>query len=35
MLTFPHHKHESEEPQACSEPTLYDVLLEIAQYEKI
>jgi hypothetical protein len=32
--TFPHHKHGPGEPQACSEPTLFDVLLEIAQYER-
>lgn len=30
----PHHKHEREEVTESCEPTLYDVLLEIAEQEK-
>jgi hypothetical protein len=30
IYTFPHHKHESDGIKACEEPTLFDVLLEIA-----
>jgi hypothetical protein len=32
--TFPHHKHEVEGVKASSEPTLTDVLLEIAQKQR-
>ena len=32
LTTFPHHKHESEGIKGCDEPTLFDVLLEIAAH---
>ncbi|MCD6335150.1 MAG: hypothetical protein J7M27_07455 [Candidatus Latescibacteria bacterium] len=35
IRTFPHHKHMLNEVQASTEPTLYDVLLEIAQLERL
>ncbi len=34
IATFPHHKHEVEEVKASPEPTLDDVLLEIAQQQR-
>ena len=34
VATHPHHKHEREEVTESCEPTLYDVLLEIAEQEK-
>jgi hypothetical protein len=32
--TFPHHKHEQDQVSASQEPTLFDVLFEIAQRER-
>lgn len=34
ITTFPYHKHDRNEIKASSEPTLFDVLLEIAQIER-
>ena len=34
VATFPHHKHSGEEIEASREPTLFDVLLEIAGQER-
>ena len=36
LATFPHHKHTGEGKliEESSEPTLFDVLLEIARYER-
>jgi hypothetical protein len=34
IKTFPHHKHEIEGVKASPEPTLDDVLLEIAQKQR-
>ncbi len=34
ITTFPHHKHEVDDIRASNEPTLYDVLLEIAQKQR-
>jgi hypothetical protein len=35
IATFPHHKHTEEKVEESNEPTLFDVLLEIAQHERI
>jgi len=35
VATFPHHKHTGEKVEESNEPTLFDVLLEIAQYERM
>ncbi len=35
IATFPHHKHTGEKIGESNEPTLFDVLLEIAQYERM
>jgi hypothetical protein len=32
--TFPHHKHEFDEIKESLEPSLYEVLLEIAQKQR-
>ena len=32
--TFPHHKHEREDIKASLEPTLYQILLEIALLQR-
>ncbi len=34
VSTFPHHKHAGEKIEASHEPTLFDVLLEIAERER-
>jgi len=34
ITTFPHHKHDGNEIKASDEPTLYDVLLEIARRQR-
>jgi hypothetical protein len=34
ISTFPHHKHEFETIKASEEPSLFDVLLEVAQTER-
>ncbi len=34
IATFPHHKHIGEDILESTEPTLFDVLLEIAQQER-
>jgi hypothetical protein len=34
IKTFPHHKHEKEEVKASNEPSLYDVLTEIALIQR-
>jgi len=34
IATFPHHKHEVDDIRASNEPTLYDVLLEVAQRQR-
>ena len=34
IATFPHHKHERENIEESDEPTLFDVLFEIAEYER-
>jgi hypothetical protein len=34
IKTFPHHKHELDEIKDSIEPTLYDILLEIAQKQR-
>ena len=34
MSTFPHHKHLPSKVEEHNEPTLYEVLLEIYQYEQ-
>ena len=34
ITTFPHHKHEVDGVKASPEPTLDDVLLEIAQRQR-
>ena len=34
ISTFPHHKHINEAIESADEPTLFDVLLEIAQQER-
>ena len=34
IATFPHHKHSGEDILESTEPTLFDVLLEIAQQER-
>jgi hypothetical protein len=35
VATFPHHKHEAEMIKSSIEPTLYDVLIEIAQIQRL
>lgn len=35
IATFPHHKHVGEDIEESTEPTLMDVLLEIAQRERM
>lgn len=34
LPNFPHHKHSGQQVISCQEPTLFDVLLEIARYER-
>jgi hypothetical protein len=35
MNTFPHHKHIGEKVEESNEPTLFDILLEIAQHQRM
>jgi hypothetical protein len=34
LPTFPHHKHNRDQVEPSQEPTLFDILLEIAQQER-
>jgi hypothetical protein len=34
LPNFPHHKHANQQVMSCQEPTLFEVLLEIARYER-